>query len=271
MPYFGQEPPGLVPEVFAPGVVSQLGRHEGAVSFLPTLGEVYFNANNKDGEAHIYFSKFEEDQWTPVETLDLTGGQIEEQMHPSVTPDGKRLYFAAISSDLTYNKIWYADRLNGSWGSAKMLDSPINEGQVFFPNQSTNGDLYYFNLSSFQNYRASDEANGFAEFEPVGLEFGVHAFMAPSLDYIVMNARNQEDQDRNDNDIYVSFRAIDGTWDRPINLGTDINSTASERAPTISPDGKFLFFGKDELGGAGDADIYWVSTQVIDNLRPVVN
>ncbi|WP_432201138.1 hypothetical protein ACRAQ7_02595 [Erythrobacter sp. W53] len=257
--------------MFAPGIVSLPGRHEGSVSFSPDLDEVYFNANNEARETSIYFSKFASGEWSTVRKADFTGGRIDEETHPSVTPDGKRLYFAAISSDLTYNKVWHVDRNERGWSEAMELDSLINEDQVFFPNQSASGDLYYFSLSSFQSFRASAKGNGFSEIQPVGLAFGVHAFMAPSEDYIVLNARNQENEDRKDNDIYVSFKAGDAGWTRPINLGDDINSSADERVPTISPDGKYLFFGKDEVGGDGDADIYWVSTQVIEKLRPMAN
>jgi len=39
-PYFGQKAPGLIPEVFAPGIVSINGRGEGSISFSPDLDEV---------------------------------------------------------------------------------------------------------------------------------------------------------------------------------------------------------------------------------------
>ena len=41
-----------------------------------------------------------------------------------------------------------------------------------------------------------------------------------------------------------------------------------KKAPRISPDGKYLFFGRDEREiEPGMANIYWVSTAVIENLR----
>ena len=48
-----------------------------------------------------------------------------------------------------------------------------------------------------------------------------------------------------------------------------INSSFSEKTPTISPDGKYQFFGRDERSTEpGLSDIYWVSTEVIEQLRP---
>lgn len=264
--YFGQKPPGLIPEVFAPGIVSISGRHEGVMAFSPDLDEIYFNADNKDQETSIYFSRLEGGKWAPIRKADFTKGKIDEEIHPFVSPDGKRIYFTAISSDLTYNKIWYVNRLKNGWSSAVKLESPVNDDQVFYPNQSADGDLYYFNLSKGKTYYASDNLNGFSQIEPVEIEFGVHAFIAPSQDYLVLNARHKEDENRKDNDIYVSFKRKNGTWAKPINLGDEVNSNSNDKAPTISPDGKYLFFGRDEEDGK--ANIYWVSTKVIENLRP---
>ena len=46
-PYFGQKSPGLIPEVFAPGIVSLKERVQGSVSFSPDLDEMYFSAKKK--------------------------------------------------------------------------------------------------------------------------------------------------------------------------------------------------------------------------------
>jgi len=76
-----------------------------------------------------------------------------------------------------------------------------------------------------------------------------------------VNARNKEDEGRNDNDLYVSFKEQDSTWAKPINLGDAVNTNVNEKSPSITPDGKYLFFGRDEEDGY--ANIYWVSTEVI--------
>lgn len=60
-PYFGQNPPSLIPEVFAPGIVSIDGRFEGTVSFSSDLSEMYFAAAGKDNITSIYFSKLKND------------------------------------------------------------------------------------------------------------------------------------------------------------------------------------------------------------------
>ena len=56
-------------------------------------------------------------------------------------------------------------------------------------------------------------------------------------------------------DIYVS-NFINGDWTYPKNLGRKINSKYWESQPSISADGKTLYFTSNRPGGFGDADIY---------------
>ena len=270
--YFGQKPPGLIPEIFAPGIVSINGRFEGAVSFSPDLEEIYFAASNEDEETSIYFSKLEANKWTPIKRVDFSNGEKNEEMHPFVSPDGKRIYFTAMDAAFTDEKIWYVNRLGDSWSDAMLLDSPINDDLVFFPNQAKNGDLYYFNLSKFKTYYAPNKNGEFPEVLEVALEFGHHAFISPSQDYLIVTERNNAEEGRKDNDMYVYFKENDGTWTKPINLGNTINTSFNEKGPRITPDGKYLFFGRDERderdGNVGLANIYWVSTEIIEKLRP---
>jgi len=269
-PYFGQKPPGLHPEVFAPGVVSVNGRFEGAISFSPDLEEMYFGANNEKEETAIYFSKLKGNKWTPIKRANFTNGRKKEEMHPFISPDGKRIYFTALDSSFADEKIWYVDRLEDSWSDAIQLDSPLNDDLVFYPNQPKNGGLYYFNLSKMKTYYAPNKNDEFPEVREVELEFGHHAFISPSEDYVLVTARNNEDENRKDNDIYVYFKKQDGTWTKPINLGIAINSNFDEKGPSITPDGKYLFFGRSERDiEPGLSNLYWVSTEVIHKVRPV--
>ena len=77
---------------------------------------------------------------------------------------------------------------------------------------------------------------------------------------------NKDNNKTKDKDIHVCFRNKDGSWTKPINLGKEVNSNFSETSPRITPDGKYLFFSRYIEDAA--SDIYWVSTEVIENLRP---
>ena len=265
-PYLGQKPPGLIPEVFAPGIVSINGRYEGGISFSDGLDEMYFAAHKEDENSTIYFSTLEGKKWKPIQKVNFTKGKKEQEMHPFITADGKRIYFTTAKSDYTDNKIWYADRSGNAWGSAMELDSPINDDLVFFPNQASDDGLYYFNISKMKTYYAPNDNGSFPEVKPVEMGFGVHAFISPSQDYLVANARNKEDEKRQ-SDIYVYFKGKDGAWTKPINLGDAVNSNFIESVPSITPDGKYLFFSRYEEENEL-SNFYWVSTEVIEKLRP---
>jgi len=59
------------------------------------------------------------------------------------------------------------------------------------------------------------------------------------------------------NDIWMSHRqCLSCDWDAPVNLGDPINSSAGDAAPTLSDDGRMLFFFSARPGGLGLADIY---------------
>ena len=268
-PYFGQKPPGLTAEIFAPGVISINGRYEHSVSLSPDLDEIYFTASKKGEDPSIYFSKLEGKKWTNPKKVNFTKGKKVGEMHPFVNPNGDKIYFTAHDAfTLPHHKesvkAWYVNRLDNSWSKATQLDSPVNEDFVFYLNQATNGDLYYFNVSKRKTYYAPNKNGKFIEVYEVEIG-GAHAFISPSQNYIVVNARNKEDDQRK-SDIYVYFKKKDGTWSKPMNLGSEVNSNFPETCPSITPDGKYLFFGRYNEEG-GESNIYWVSTEVIHKLK----
>ncbi len=70
-------------------------------------------------------------------------------------------------------------------------------------------------------------------------------------------------------DIYIS-RLEDGQWNKPENLGAPVNSPYSEKHPSISADGRVLFFTSDRPGGKGSYDI-WYSVKSGDKWGEPIN
>lgn len=56
-------------------------------------------------------------------------------------------------------------------------------------------------------------------------------------------------------DLFES-RKIGDEWTKPVNLGPEVNSAAWESQPSLSADGRMLFFVSDRRGGLGNKDIY---------------
>ncbi|MFZ1074108.1 MAG: hypothetical protein WAO21_11845, partial [Verrucomicrobiia bacterium] len=66
-------------------------------------------------------------------------------------------------------------------------------------------------------------------------------------------------------DVMFSYRTADGGWSPPVNYGRHIGATDINWRPTITPDGKYLFFG---MRSGANFGIYWVSASVLEELRP---
>ncbi|MBK6730761.1 MAG: PD40 domain-containing protein [Bacteroidetes bacterium] len=56
-------------------------------------------------------------------------------------------------------------------------------------------------------------------------------------------------------DIYYSLK-IGNEWTYPENAGRNINSGNWDSQPSVSADGKYLFYTSNRPGGLGGADIY---------------
>ena len=56
-------------------------------------------------------------------------------------------------------------------------------------------------------------------------------------------------------DIYMSVRQK-GKWSEPVNLGNPVNSVAWESQPSVSADGRWLYFTSNRKGGKGKMDVW---------------
>jgi hypothetical protein len=62
-------------------------------------------------------------------------------------------------------------------------------------------------------------------------------------------------------DLWTSTRqSVHDPWSIPVNLGTPLNSPASDQQPNLSGDGRTLLFASSRSGGFGGTDI-WIATR----------
>ncbi|MDR0714274.1 MAG: tetratricopeptide repeat protein, partial [Bacteroidales bacterium] len=71
-------------------------------------------------------------------------------------------------------------------------------------------------------------------------------------------------------DIYYSEKQ-NGLWMRPRNLGSSVNTSAKETQPSVSPDGKTLYFISTRNGGKGGQDIWKSELNERNEWKPPVN
>ena len=65
-----------------------------------------------------------------------------------------------------------------------------------------------------------------------------------------------------DCDLYIAYK-INDTWQRPSNMGKTVNSRFWDSQPSLSADGRILFFSSNRRGGYGGKDI-WYSIRLPD-------
>ncbi|MFD2037330.1 OmpA family protein [Belliella marina] len=59
-----------------------------------------------------------------------------------------------------------------------------------------------------------------------------------------------------DCDLYISYKVND-EWQRPANMGKNVNSRVWDSQPSLSADGRILFFSSNRRGGFGGKDIWY--------------
>jgi hypothetical protein len=302
-PYLGQEPPGLEPKIFAPGIVST-GLATRDIAMTPDGNELYF-AVTLGGRTMIMETFQRDGVWTEPAVAPFSGRYPD--IEPAISPDGQRFFFLSArpqpgqeeKSGWAYQDIWVMDREGQSWGEPYNLGPPINsDAPEYFPSVTADNTIYFTREGEGRisaTWRSRFVDGSYTEPEMLGPEVNCgsnrfNVFVAPDESFAIVPAVGREDS-LGGVDYYVVFRDRDDTWSEPINMGPAINQPdGREWSASLSPDGKYLFFmtsraygeTQNPLGatsitdlldlsiqpGRGSSDIWWVSAEVIEQLRP---
>lgn len=246
--YLGQDPPGGDPKIFAPGIVSTPGNNEYCASFSPDGKEFYFNRGMT-----IMVCRLEMDVWTVPEPASFSRGFRSHEAHLAF--DNRRLFFGGSRPPQPYG-IWLVERTAAGWSEPRRLWDGM------YATSAKNGNIYFGDesLSPPGIVRTWLVAGRYTEPEVQTVEFGIpnpkkpsiyHPGIAPDESYIVFDD-NQE--------LYASFREADGSWGNAAPL-SGILGERKATIPSVSPDGKYLFY-------ASRGDVHWVSTKILEKLRP---
>ncbi|MEM5565841.1 OmpA family protein [Psychroserpens sp. AS72] len=133
--------------------------HEGLVSFSPDGKTMYFSresyfenefekdslTNYKKSQLHLFKATKNGDTWSNVEGFSINSKEYTVK-NPSVSPDGKTLYFASnMPGGYGLFDIYKASiNTDGSLGEAVNLGQKVNtQGQEMFPFISSNNTIYF--------------------------------------------------------------------------------------------------------------------------------
>lgn len=206
--------------------------HEGTSSYNEKMGELYIDRSNYNGRKAFPAAdktvklKINRIQW--LADQNSWGNEVVEAVpfndkeysvgHPSLTKDGKTLYFASDKPG-GYGgvDIYYSTReIGGQW------TTPVNLG----PKVNTTGDEMF-------PYIAEDGTLYFASNGHLGLG-GLDVFSTGQV--------------KTGNKI--------SNWTEPENLGYPVNTNADDFNFIIAKDNKTGYFASNRQGGQGDDDIY---------------
>lgn len=180
----------------------------------------YYGENRRGyGSCDLFITEKIGGEWTQVKNLSPNVNSRAWETQPSVSADGKTIYFVRGTGRRTYNGYQkqdiYVTRKNedGTWSEAEPIKGYVNTpGREESVQIHPDGQTLYF---------SSDGHPGMGNL-----------------------------------DIFVSRKQPDGTWGKPENLGYPINTSENENSLLVSSSGEIAFFASDREGGFGDLDIY---------------
>ncbi len=252
-----------IPELFEPGLISNPERWEVSISFLPDESEVFYTVKYSEKDMQIFSRKRIDNEWSDEYEMDLLiDKENSYAMEPFPSNDGNKLFYTLCDS--LGCDIWFVQKVRNKWVNPTKLDSDLNKDVVFYSTFTQNGDMYYTNVSKRKTFMAELNNGNYNKISEAGFG-GAHAFPSPDGSFVVVNSKGEYGR----SDIFVYFKNDDNSWSVPINLGRNVNTGCSESCPSISPDGRYLFFNRHCYNDQDDYDIYRVSIKVIENLKPV--
>jgi len=251
--YFGQTAPGMTAERFAPNIIPE-DLHSAPI-FTPDGKTIYYKPMDNTG---IMVMKMKRDKWTKALPL-FINDEVDNSDDPCLNTSGDRLFFSSYNKVENREYIYYClqDKQEGCSpqmppGDLNTLDlhwqfSLAENGNIYF---SSNGNIYCSKFSGDKYatpYKLDSTINsGYSECTP---------YVSPEEDMLIFSRANNGKPD-----LFISYKDKNGNWLEAKNLGPEINTTHHEMCPSISPDGKYLFFLSSR---EGLFSAYWISTEVL--------
>lgn len=201
-----------------------------------------------------------------------------DEQNPVLSSDGKTLYFTIanhpsnVGGKRDPGDIWYATLGDSGWSAPLHGGNVINDrGYNGVAGFSINGKQVYL-LSHYGSNGGPARTQGIAMAAAEGESWGkpqnisipyfqnkssvVSGTYSASNNAFVYSAETYGSYGVED--IYVAVREPDGKWSAPRNVGSAVNTSFQELAPSLSDDGKTLYFSSNGRNGMGSFDIFKV-------------
>lgn len=218
-----------------------------------------------------------------------------DELNPVISPDGKSQYLTIanhqqnIGGKKDPGDIWVSVLTeDNQWSAPVHAGSVLNDrgfnGVAGFSADGSQMFLLSHYDSRTQGISVSrSNANGWSKPENVSIPYfqnksGVlSGYLLPDQSVFIYSAETYGT--RGVEDIYVSTRNANGGWSEPRNLGSNINTRFQELSPSLSDDGKTLYFSSNGRKGEGSFDIFssnrlddsWTNWSPPENLGQPIN
>ncbi len=277
--YFNQASPGDTAVVFAKGVISKKDRFEQFLQFSPDgKGLVFGVTDGGWSKFSLHYMNMENGHWTEPIAAPFLGSDT-SGLTSCLSFDMRTAFFTAARPSYPPCDIWMSKRGGTGWSKPEKVGPPVSsKADEFEVAISRNGTLYFSSKrgggeGDMDIYRARLVDGAYPEVENLGPAINAKSgddlpYIAPDESYLIFASNRPGGF--GSRDLYISFQ-IDGAWTEPKNLGSSINSEYWDIYPSVSPDGKYLFFARRKAYfSAEDSDIYWVSAGFIDRMKKTV-
>jgi len=257
-PYLGQKPPGMTPELFAPGIVSVDKYSEFVCVFTPDGQECIFDRHGDDEHQRgaVFKTRIENGRWTEPEIHEAFT-DFGEVFLPTMSPDGRYWFFTSMTLPVPEGTkkiipMYFVRETEAGWTEPEYLTQSIHAS-------ATLDNIVYVNSG-----REIERHEDFDEIVDLygSLPFDAgHSCVSPDGTYLIFD--NKELPRIGNCGLFVTFKKGDGSWTDPIHLGKYIQQHAF--CAWITCDSEYIFFhSQDDSKG----NIYWVSADIIQKLKP---
>ncbi len=295
--FAGMEIPRARAMTFAPGLVSTMHHEHSRLNFskdgktliwavIPIDRDPQKNKKPvyRTHDQSLWFSKIQSNRLTKPAILDYV--KISGGFSPAFSVDGKRLYYKTSVPDADPrirpkpSQQWSVSYEGDRWGDAKkipkLIPSTKNRASMSLC-FAQNGTLYFDlggprSTGQWEWHILKSEYQNGHYLTPVKLDPVVNGtdnelswcpWIAPDESYIIYSSSRSGEL--GNGDLYINFRKGDGTWSKAINMGPRVNSKYQERFPSVSPDGRLLFFARKVEESY--SDFYWIDATIIKELK----
>jgi Tol biopolymer transport system component len=254
--YLGQDPPGTTPVVFAPGTVST-GHIHSRLEISPDGRDLFWNTvDMKTFTTQILTVRNTNGTWSaPAPPPFAREGSSQGAVF---SPDGKTLFFSVIAGDGWVRK--YVEKTDAGWSDVHAdgfrpngSTSFTTSGRAYFSGEMTTKIWHtgVFSARYTPDGVADAAALGEAINRPNTIDYT--PYISPDESFLLFSSNRPLSGDKEEMFINISVRKRDGSWSIPARV-----SQIPARFPSLSPDGRYLFFCGD------DGNFYWADRAILD-------